>query len=242
MSAERTTVVLADPSAVAEAAAQRLVERIQEATGTAAICLTGGSTPKKLYELLATPTWRARVPWARVHWFISDDRVVPHDDPLSNGAMARHAFLDACAAPGTVHLISTTLPPDDAAKAYQTALETFQQNHRTGDNLFDAVFLGVGPDGHVASLFPGSEALSERHRWVVGVAHANVAPFVPRVSLTLPCLSSTREMTVIVTGSGKRDILRRILSGEDLPAAHIKADAGETIWLLDDAAAPPEAL
>ena len=94
-------IVERDAAALAEAAAQNLVARARENTGEPAICLTGGSTPKRLYELLATPEWRARVPWPRLHWFIGDDRFVPPNDPLSNIGMARHAFLDGCAPPRT---------------------------------------------------------------------------------------------------------------------------------------------
>jgi 6-phosphogluconolactonase len=229
-------IVLADAGAVAEAAAQRLLDRVND-VATAAVCLTGGSTPKLLYELLASPPWRFRLPWERVHWFLSDERAVPADDSLSNGAMARRAFLDACAPPDNVHLIPAGIP-NDAADAYQRELERLQQQHRQGRSLFDLVLLGVGPDGHVASLFPGSPALAEHRRRVVGVDHANVAPFVPRISLTLPCLASTREMLFLVTGAGKRDVLRRVFAGEDLPANRAHAEDGETVWLLDTAADP----
>jgi 6-phosphogluconolactonase/glucosamine-6-phosphate isomerase/deaminase len=103
--------------------------------------------------------------------------------------------------------------------------------------LFDLVLMGVGPDGHTASLFPGSPALAETTRWVVGVDHADVAPLVPRVTLTLPTLESSREMLFLVGGRQKRDILARILAGEDLPAARAHAQ-GETVWLVDRDAAP----
>lgn len=230
-------VVLPDPAAVAEAAARRLLDRIV-GVPTASVCLTGGSSPRALYELLATPAWRGRVPWAQTHWFLGDERAVPADDPLNNGAMARHAFLDACAAPATVHMIATTLPPDRAARGYQTTLEDFKRQHRAGEPLFDLVLLGVGPDGHVASLFPGMPGPGVFDRWVIGVERANVEPFVPRISLTLSCLADTREMLFLATGAGKRDILRRVFAGEDLPAALARAAHGDTVWLIDRAADP----
>ena len=231
--------VLADPRAVAEAAAERVVARIADASGHPAICLTGGSTPKRLYELLATPAWRAKIPWPNVHWFMTDDRFVREDDALSNGGMARNAFLDACAPPDNVHLIPTALASvQDAARIYHNKLEAFGREYREGEPLFDLVLLGVGPDGHTASLFPNAPALAEQTRWVTGVDEANVAPFIPRVSLTLPGLAQTREILFLATGHDKRDILRRVFAGEDLPAGHARAADGETLWLIDTAADP----
>jgi len=237
----RQILLRPDADAVAEAAAQRLLDRVADAPATPAICLTGGSTPQRLYELLARSPWRERVPWQRVHWFLGDERAVPAQDPLSNGAMARRSFLDACAPAAQVHMIPTAFPTiDQAARAYQDDLQAFHEGARGGASLFDLVLLGVGPDGHVASLFPDSPALGERERWVVGVEKANVPPFVPRISLTLPCLASTREVLFLATGSGKREILRRVFAGEDLPANRVHPDNGAEVWLLDTAAAPED--
>lgn len=233
-------IVTPDAAALAECAAQHLVARARENTGEPAICLTGGSTPKRLYELLATPEWRDRLPWQRLHWFIGDDRFVPPNNDLSNIGMARHAFLDGCAPPENVHAIPTDLAsPDEAARLYEQTLREFQQRHRAdGAPLFDLVLLGVGPDGHTASLFPGYPAASETRCWVAGVPKAHVAPFVPRVSLTLPCLAQCREMLLLASGHDKRAILSRVFAGEDLPAAHAQSARGETWWLIDKAAAP----
>lgn len=234
------TIVVADNSSLAEAAAKRLIERIAKNPQQIRICLTGGSTPRRLYELLATPPWRAQIPWPRVHWFMTDDRFVPQDDPLSNIGMARAAFLDACAPSENVHAIPTSVAtPDEAAERYERELKSFHApalDHEPP--LFDLVLMGIGPDGHTASLFPHAPALEEQQRWVVGVAQANAAPFVPRVSLTFPCLASTQEMLFLVSGGEKRDILTRAFSGEDLPAMRAHAMRGETIWLLDQAAVP----
>jgi 6-phosphogluconolactonase len=171
---------------------------------------------------------------------MTDDRFVPQDDPLSNIGMARAAFLDACAPSENVHAIPTSATtPDEAAERYQGELKWFHAtplDHEPA--LFDLVLMGIGPDGHTASLFPNAPALEERQRWAIGVAKANVAPFVPRVSLTFPCLASTKEMLFLVSGDDKRDILTRAFSGEDLPAVRAHAMHGETIWLLDQAAAP----
>jgi 6-phosphogluconolactonase len=105
--------------------------------------------------------------------------------------------------------------------------------------LFDLVLMGLAPDGHTASLFPNAPALAEQERWVVGVNEAGLHPFVPRVTLTFPALASTREMLFLVSGADKRDILARVLSGEDVPATHARSD-GDLVWLVDRAAAPEE--
>jgi len=237
----RETIVVADEKAIAEAAAHRLINRLEEAKDRAAICLTGGSSPQGLYRLLAEEPWRSRVPWGRVHWFIGDDRFVPEDDPLSNMGMARRLFLDKVGVPrGNVHPIPTDADdPENAANLNQHTIREFYGAGRLDPArpLFDLVLMGVGPDGHTASLFPGQRELDEKERWVVGVAKAGMEPWVPRVTLTFPALASTREMLFIVDGAGKRDIVRRVFSGEDLPAARAYSD-GALVWLLDRAAAP----
>lgn len=234
------TIVVADNQCLAEAAARRLIARIGNNPGQVRICLTGGSTPRRLYELLATPAWREQIPWPRVHWFMTDDRFVPQDDPLSNIGMARAAFLDACAPSEAVHAIPTSVAtPDEAAERYEHVLRSFHSTSLDREpSLFDLVLMGIGPDGHTASLFPDAPALAEQQKWAVGVAHANVAPFVPRVTLTFPALGSTKEMLFLISGGEKRDILTRAFSGEDLPSVQAHATHGETIWLLDQAAAP----
>jgi 6-phosphogluconolactonase len=236
-------ITVADPEALAEAAAQRLVHRVARGDRPA-ICLTGGSTPLGLYRLLATAQWRGKIPWPRVHWFMGDDRFVPESDPLHNMGAARRAFLDVVGAPPqNVHAIATgAADPDRAAELYERELKGFHGADRLDPArpLFDLVLMGLGSDGHTASLFPHSPALDEKERWVVGVAKAGMEPYVPRVTLTFPALGSTREMLFMVDGADKRAILSRVLSGEDLPARRAHSD-GELIWLIDRAAAPEAA-
>lgn len=236
----REFVTVPDPQRLAEVAARHLIARIEQNDGRIAICLTGGSTPARLYELLSAPPWRDRIPWPRVHWFLTDDRFVPENDLLSNGGMARRTFLDTCAPAENVHLIDTTAPTqDDAARRYENELRAFRAAQPDlSAPLFDLVLMGIGPDGHTASLFPGMSAPSVRERWVVGVPQANVAPFVPRVTLTFEALASTHEMLFLVAGHDKAPIMTRLLSGEDLPAARAGAAYGKTVWLLDEAATP----
>jgi len=231
---------VADKAALATAAAEQLLAQIEANPARIAICLTGGSSPKQLYELLATEPYRSRIPWDRVHWFIGDERFVAAGDPLHNMTMARRAFLDTCAPPANIHPIPTDgTDPDAGARRYADELRAFYGSDRLDPvrPLFDLVLMGVGPDGHTASLFPGFPAVEVRNRWVVGVDHANVAPFVPRVSLTLPVLASCRKMLFEVAGQDKRAILTRVLSGENLPANRARSEH-QTVFLIDAAAWP----
>jgi 6-phosphogluconolactonase len=241
-SSPRRIITVDDADALARTAATRLLMRMADNGGRIAICLTGGSGPTKLYELLATESYRGKIPWPRVHWYIGDERFAPAGDPLNNMAAARRIFLDACAPMANIHPIPTdTAGPDESAARYERELKSFYgaDTLDPGRQLFDAVVMGVGPDGHTASLFPGSSALAERHRWVVGVPKANVEPFVPRITLTLPTLASCAEMLFLMAGPAKRPILTRLLANENLPA-NCARSAGETIWLADRAALPED--
>jgi 6-phosphogluconolactonase len=240
LSDDRHVIVVADPVELAKVAADRVVARIAANDGRIAICLTGGTSPKQLYELLATDSYKSSIPWDRVHWFIGDERFVPAGDPLGNMSAARRAFLDRCAPAANIHPIATDVAtPDEAARRYEHELKAFcgAGELDAAKPLFDLVLLGVGPDGHVASLFPGYPAIAEKKHWVVGVPEAHVAPFVPRVTLTLPALGSCREMLFEVAGRDKRAILTRVFSGENLPANRVRA-TGEMVWLVERAALP----
>jgi 6-phosphogluconolactonase len=235
-------IVVADPDALAKAAAERVLARIAANDGRIAICLTGGSSPKRLYELLATDANRAKIPWERVDWFIGDERFVPPDSPLNNMAAARKIFLDRFAPSSRIHPIPTdAASPNEAAARFERELKAFYgaESLDPARPLFDLVLMGVGPDGHTASLFPGDPAAAETTRWVIGVARAPVEPLVPRVTLTLPVLASCREMLFEVAGMGKRAILTRVFGGEKLPANRARSN-GETVWLVDSAALPED--
>jgi 6-phosphogluconolactonase len=236
----RKLITVADAAALAQAAADRVLARIGTNDGHLAICLTGGSSPGKLYRLLATERYRSKIPWNRVHWFIGDERFVPTTDSRNNMSAARAAFLDRCAPAANIHPIPThAADPDEAARLYERDLQSFYGADALDPArpLFDLVLMGVGPDGHTASLFPDYPALKETSRWVVGVPKAHVEPFVPRVTLTLPALNSCREMLFEVAGAEKRAILTRVLANEDLPANRARS-SGETVWLVDRAALP----
>jgi 6-phosphogluconolactonase len=233
--------VVPDAAALAQAAATRLLARLSAPSGRFAVCLTGGSSPEGLYRLLATEPYRGRMPWERIHWFWGDDRFVPQNDPRSNSGAARRLFLDRVPVPAAnAHPIPTDAANvDAAARRYQAELHAFYGAQRLDPArpLFDVVLMGVGNDGHTASLFPGHAELDETERWAVGVAEAGQEPFVPRVSLTFPVLASTREMLFLVTGRGKREVIARVMAGADLPAARAGAH-GDLVWLVDRDAAP----
>ena len=231
-------IVVADPAALAVTAAERLMARIEANTDRVAICLTGGSSPKQLYRLLASEDWSKRIPWNRVHWFIGDERFVSADDPLNNMGMARGIFLDRFAPKGHIHPILTAVAtPDESARLYEGELQSFYgaKDLDPARPLFDLALMGVGPDGHTASIFPDYPAVNETKRWVVGVPKAHVEPFVPRVTLTLPVLASCHEMLFEVAGAEKHAILERLSKDESLPANRARS-LRETVFLVDQAA------
>ncbi len=236
---KRQIIVVDDAAALAETAARRLIARVQS-QDRPAVCLTGGSSPQQLYRLLGEEPWRKQVPWERVHWFIGDDRFVPETDPLSNMGTVRRMLLDRVGAPRqNIHPMATDAhDPDGAARLYEDDLKAFYKSDTLdpAQPLFDLVLMGLGGDGHTASLFPQSPALDETVRWTLDVAKAAMEPFVPRVTLTFPALASTREMLFLIDSGDKRAILARVLGGEDLPAARAYAD-GELVWLVVWAAA-----
>jgi 6-phosphogluconolactonase len=233
--------VVADADELAEAAARRIAACINYANGFLAVCLAGGSTPSRLYQLMATEPYRATLPWQRIHWFWGDDRFVSHSDPRSNCGAARRLLLDRVPVPpSNIHAIPTGAGRvEEAARRYEADLRGFYGSERLDPRrpLFDVVLMGLGADGHTASLFPGHPELGEKEHWVVGVPEAGLEPFVPRVTLTFPALASTRMMVFLVSGREKRDVLSRVFAGADLPATRAYSE-GDLVWLVDRSAAP----
>ncbi|HYL32901.1 MAG TPA: 6-phosphogluconolactonase [Stellaceae bacterium] len=230
-------VVLADAEVLARHTAAWLLNRVLSAPGRVAVCLSGGNTPRPVYTLLAQSPYRDCLPWDRIHWFWGDERCVPPDHPRSNFAMVRAALLDRAPIPPThIHPIATADGPVRGAAAYETELKRFYgADVLTADRpLFAATLLGVGEDGHTASLFPGVAALRERTHWVAGVPEAQPEA---RVTLTYPALDSSAAVAFLASGAAKRDALQRLVHGADLPAAHVRP-AGQIVWFLDRDAAP----
>lgn len=235
--------VLPDAEALARAAADLFAHLTIEAVtlrGRAIVALSGGTTPRRMGELLATPPARERVPWNRLEIFWGDERWVPQDDAESNAGVARRTFLDRVPLPPTqVHPFSTDLPdPATAARAYAARI---QEIIGAGEGVprFDLVLLGMGDDGHTASLFPGTAALSEHDTWVV----ANHVPELEtvRLTLTVPVLNGGREVVFLVGGAGKAEALAAVLEGPEatsrLPAQLIRPVDGHLLWLVDRDAA-----
>jgi 6-phosphogluconolactonase len=235
--ADAAREIVADRGALARRAARWLCVAAAAKDGPFAVCLSGGSTPRPVYALLAAPPYRDAFPWPRVHWFWGDERFVPPDDARSNFGMVRAALLSRAPVPdANIHAIATAgASPAAATAAYEGVLRSFYGATRLdrARPLFDVTFLGLGADGHTASLFPGDAALAERERWVAAVPGA---PSAARITLTFPALESSRATAFLVAGADKRAILARLMRGaEDVPAARL--DPAGTVRLFADAAA-----
>jgi 6-phosphogluconolactonase len=228
-----------DAASLARAAAEHCVTLATAAIaarGQFVVALSGGSTPRATYKLLASDELAARVDWPRVHVFWGDERCVPPDHPESNYRMARETLLDHVPLPTrNVHLIQGELPPDQAATAYQAELEAVLG----AGGRFDLILLGMGEDGHTASLFPSTAALHEQTRWVV--AHYVDKLRAWRVTLTPVIINAAAHVTFLVSGAGKAERLREVLDGphqpDVLPAQIVRPTDGRLLWLADAAAA-----
>jgi 6-phosphogluconolactonase len=207
------------------------------ADGPFRVSLSGGSTPKTLYELLASDGFRDRFPWQLVSWYWGDERFVPYDHPESNFRMTREAMLaKAPVPPENIHPVPTNGIPDDAARRYE---QTLQESYGAAvldprRPLFDITLLGLGPDGHTASLLPGEQVLNERKRWVAAVAHGR--PEV-RITMTYPVIESSRRVAFLVAGDEKAAVFSAIRAGNSqAPAARVQP-VGGLFWFVDQAAA-----
>lgn len=231
--------ISADPEALAQRVAQWITDLAGHTSGRFSVALSGGSTPKRLYQLLANAPYRDALPWDRVHWFFGDDRFVPWDDPNSNYGMANAAmFAHAPVPAGNIHGIAHKGEPADAAQAYERELKSWYGSDKLdpAKPLFDVILLGMGPDGHTASLFPGKPAVDELGRWVTEVPVPGLNPQVPRVTLTFPALASAGSVAFVAAGADKKTMMDRALAGDrELPSARVKSN-GELIWFVDKAA------
>ncbi len=227
-----------DLASLSRAGAGYLCKTAQAASGRILVALSGGNTPKPMYQLLAQEPVRSQLPWDRVHWILGDERFVPPSSPDSNYGMARDAFLSHVPVPPeNVHPVPTEgVTLEEAAEQYEAMLMSLYgaKTLRIDRPLLDFNFLGLGPDGHTASLLPGQPVLQETMRWVAPVPHGRPQP---RVSLTYPALDSSRLVAFLVAGEEKREMLDKIWSGDtSVPAGRIRP-VGDVIWFVDKAAA-----
>jgi 6-phosphogluconolactonase len=235
--------IAADAEALAHRVADWLLARaLAKEENVFAIALSGGATPRRLYRRLAAQPYLDAFPWSRSQWFWGDERFVPHSDAASNYRMVHEALLSRAPIPAAnIHAIPTeSVSPQAAASIYDAELKSFYGAGRldSARPLFDVTLLGLGPDGHTASLFPGTAVLAERVRWVAAVSDAKHGE---RITLTYPALQSSRDAAFLVTGADKRSILARYRGGDtSLPASHLVPSG--TLHVFADRAAAGEAI
>jgi 6-phosphogluconolactonase len=236
-----------DSAALARAAAERIVSLAGDAIGVRgrfSMGLSGGSTPRALYTLLASKEVAPRIDWAQVHVFWGDERCVPPDDSESNYRMARETLLDHVPlSESNVHRMRGEIDPGQAAADYEQVLRSFFRRSAGPKNLaqprFDLLLLGMGDDGHTASLFPGTAALHERTRWVVENHVEKLDAW--RITLTAPVINAAATVIFLVSGEAKAATLRAVLKGphqpEKYPSQLVRPEHGDLIWMVDTGAA-----
>ena len=250
--------VYPDPDSLAQAAVGIFTTQAESVLATGnrfSVALAGGSTPRLMYSMLTEADRAINLDWSRVHLFWSDERCVSPEHIDSNYRLARENMLDRLSIPAeNIHRLRGELDPSTAALEYERLLRDFFTDQSTSalreskiedHKTFDLVLLGLGLDGHTASLFPGSRALGEQKRWVVAVEHHQPPPpLVNRLTLTLPAINAASLVLFLVSGTEKATILRQVLARPSeerppLPAQLVQPTAGQLIWLLDTNTAPP---
>jgi 6-phosphogluconolactonase len=239
--AEREIIVCRDIAELSRQSAERfgqLARQSVQGSGRFTVALSGGSTPKHFYSLLASPGYKEQIPWNNVHLFWSDERSVPPDHPESNFGMAHEALLSKIKIPAeNIHRMAGEREPQAAATDYEKELQRFFGLESGALPRFDLILLGIGEDGHTASLFPGSDALDETERLVVAPIVEKLNSY--RLTLTLPVLNHGAEVWFLVTGASKADAVEEVLSpSSDLPAAKVQPVNGKLTWFITRDAAP----
>jgi 6-phosphogluconolactonase len=239
-------LICRDPEDLADRAAGFIIQTAREAVaarGRFTLALAGGSTPEKTYGFLAAPTRAGQMDCARTLLLFGDERLVPHDDPCSNFAMAKRSLLDRVPVPtNQVFPIPTDEEAGACAKTYSATLaRAFGIEPGKVPPRFDLVLLGLGDDGHTASLFPGKPTLDVTDAWVTDSPPGVLPPPVDRITLTYPVLNAARNVAFLVAGGKKAAVVREILEGQTgrplLPAARVRPVEGRVTWFLDEAAA-----
>lgn len=242
-----TVQIFPDDQLLAKSAAEhfaRLANEAIQSRGLFTVALSGGSTPQKLYNLLASESFNKSVDWSRTHVFWGDERCVPPDHPESNYHKARLSLLDHVPLiPENIHRIHAELKPEQAAENYEETLLQFFSSLSSPEERaqagFDLVLLGMGEDGHTASLFPGTAAVLEQTRWVAAHYVDKLAAW--RITLTPALLNRARNILFLVSGAGKSDALQRVIYGlhqpDRYPAQAIKPESGDLRWMVDESSA-----
>jgi 6-phosphogluconolactonase len=239
-------VVCPDAAALAAQAADRIVAAASKAvshSGRFTLVLSGGSTPERTYALLAQSPRREQIDWSRTWLFFGDERFVPHDDPRSNYHMAEQSLLEPAAIDPT-HVLAIPTgsgKPVDSATRYELELREHFDLHPASDPpQFNLVLLGLGDDGHTASLFPSKPSLDEQQAWVTWTPPGTLPPPVDRITFTFPLINSAREVMFLVSGAAKAEVLHEIFEGppdvHKRPASGVRP-AGKLTWLIDEPAA-----
>lgn len=234
-------IITADADELAAAGADIFCQISQEAVarqGYFAVAFSGGSTPRPMNKRLAQESYLTAVPWPKTHIFMVDERMVPLDHPDSNFGTLQKDLLDKIPALHTqIHPMPEMGSPEEDAERYQRKLENVFKNLGSNDPVFDLILLGIGQDGHTASLFPGHASLEEKNRWVLSVKGGQ--PNVFRLTLTYTVLNRARHILFLVSGSAKADMVQALFTNRraGLPASKIKPVNGKTTWLLDQEAA-----
>ncbi len=230
--------VAPDAQQLAEAGAALFKKTVADAVqhrGRAAAALSGGSTPRAMNRLLAEPPYVDRIPWQCLHLFWVDDRMVPVDDPASNYGAARDDFISRVPIPPRqVHPMPALDPPTQGAERYTRELKRYFGSDAP---VFDLILLGIGADGHTASLFPHQADAHQGPEWVLSAKGGN--PDVYRLTLNYPVLNRARTAAFLVSGRGKAEMVRALLCDNEVryPPQRIRPESGQLIWLLDQPAA-----
>lgn len=241
---KRHVLIFKDQKALDQAVAHQFLDVTRQAVferGQALVVLSGGNTPKGFFELLHQAPFKKKVHWSKIHFFWADERCVSADDPESNYGQAEKLLLAYVPVPhSNVHPVDGLLPPERAAEDYRVLLKSMAQDDADWPR-FDWVLLGMGTDGHTASLFPGQKDARERDQAAIATSAAYQGRPSHRVSLTPAILNDARQVTLMVSGEEKAQILSRVLKGEpdpfNLPVQRIQPHDGTLSWMLTESAA-----
>lgn len=241
MSFKRKIIIKDDPILLATQAAEIFVAGARHSVdkrGRFAVALSGGETPRRMHKMLAKEPYVLKIPWGKTHIFWVDERCVPENDPASNYGVAQKDILDRVPIPKTqVHFMMGRLSPENGIKNYMKILVDFFHIQDDAFPIFDLIFLGMGTDGHTASLFPGQRALDEKEKMIVAVKGGD--PNVARISMNFPLLNQARHIVFLITGEEKARTVQTVLEDRKirLPAQKIRPLNGQLTWLLDRGAA-----